>query len=63
MIAARGLPSTAMSNDAKNYKVCARVGPGGIRCPCCTKGVPSETKRLANRRFRRSARKAIREES
>lgn len=52
-----------MSPAAKNYKTCARVGPGGIKCPCCTKGVPAVTKRIANRRFRRSAGKAIREES
>lgn len=49
--------------NAKTYKFCEKVGPGGFRCRCCTKGVPSLSKRLANRRFRRSAKKAVREEA
>lgn len=48
--------------NAKTYKFCEKVGHGGFRCPCCTKGVPALSKRLNNRRFRRSAKKAIREE-
>ena len=52
-----------MSPAAKNYKTCARVGPGGIKCPCCTRVGATATKKLANRRFRRSEKRAIREES
>lgn len=48
--------------NTKTYKFLERVGPGGIRCPCCTKGKPSEHKRLNNRRFRRTARKATQED-
>jgi len=38
----------------------AKVGPGGIKCPCCTKGRPSYTKRLAARYNRREAKRSIR---
>lgn len=39
------------------------VGPGGIKCPCCTLGVPSVTKRFTNRRIRRLTKKALRSEA
>jgi hypothetical protein len=36
---------------AKDYKFCEKVGPGGIKCPCCgDKG----SKKRANRKFRRT---------
>lgn len=47
--------------NAKTYKFHEKVGPGGLRCPCCTKGRPVEAKRLNNRRFRRTAKKAVQE--
>jgi len=49
--------------NAKTYKFHERVGPGGIKCPCCAVGRPTEAKRLNNRKFRRSAKKAIQEAS
>lgn len=47
--------------SAKSYKFHEKVGPGGVRCACCTKGRPSFTKTLNNRRFRRTAKKAAQE--
>jgi heterodisulfide reductase subunit C len=51
-----------MTQTAKLYRASGDVAHGGIRCSCCTKGCPSTTKRLINRRFRRTARRVIREE-
>jgi hypothetical protein len=47
--------------NAKTYKFHEKLGPGGLRCPCCAKGTPTEAKRINNRRFRRSAKKAVQE--
>ena len=47
--------------NAKLYKFHEKVGPGGVRCPCCNKVTPTEAKRLNNRKFRRSAKKAVQE--
>jgi len=49
--------------NAKLYKFAEHLGHGGVRCPCCTKGVPTVSKKLANRKFRKTAKKAVQEES
>jgi hypothetical protein len=35
------------------------IGIGGIKCPCCVRGTPSQVKRLVNREQRRKAKKDI----
>lgn len=47
--------------NAKTYKFHEKIGPGGIRCSCCANGTPVRAKRLNNRKFRRTAKKAIQE--
>jgi len=47
--------------NAKSYKFAEHLGHGGIRCSCCTKGVPAVSKKLINRKFRKTAKKAVRE--
>jgi hypothetical protein len=42
----------------KAYKLHSKIGPGGLRCPCCSFGTPSEVKKKINRKNRRAARKA-----
>lgn len=37
----------------------AVTGPGGIKCPCCTKGKPSVTKKLSARYNRKKAKKEL----
>lgn len=36
---------------SKDYKFCQRIGPGGVKCPCC--GYRGFKKR-ANRKFRKT---------
>jgi len=36
-----------------------RTGPGGIRCACCTKGLPRDVKRETARYNRRKAKKGL----
>lgn len=43
--------------SAKHYKHAEKIGPGGMKCPCCTIGKPSTHKRINNRKFRRTAKK------
>jgi hypothetical protein len=39
---------------AKDYKFFHKIGPGGMKCPCCAhKG----SKAIANRKFRRATKK------
>lgn len=40
-----------VSMQAKRYKFCQRIGPGGVKCPCC--GYRGFKKR-ANRKFRKT---------
>ena len=44
---------------AKVYKHAEKVGPGGIKCSCCTHGTATEHKRRNNRKFRRKAKKEV----
>lgn len=37
-----------------------RTGPGGMRCPCCTKGKPSQHKRATVRSERMRTKKILR---
>jgi hypothetical protein len=41
----------------KPHKGKGRTGPGGIGCPCCTKGTRQYVKRLTARWARRMAKK------
>ena len=43
---------------AKDYKFCVAVGPGGLKCPCCG---DKDSKKRANRKFRRSKKEAVKE--
>jgi hypothetical protein len=49
--------------NAKTYKFHEKVGPGGLRCPCCRPRNTNvgEAKRLNNRKFRRTAKKVVQE--
>lgn len=43
------------------YKKDKDIGPGGLTCPCCKKPgcTKQDTRRLANRRWRRTAKEEI----
>lgn len=47
--------------NAKNYKFFHKIGPGGIKCPCCAD--QKDGKKIANRKFRRAAKRAISNEA
>jgi hypothetical protein len=44
------------SKDYKDYKFFHKIGPGGIKCPCCA---DKSSKKIANRKFRRATKRTL----
>mgnify|MGYP006921280255 CR=1 FL=1 len=59
---AKALETKLKSNTEKKEYKCGHKGspgPGGMKCPCCVLGSPTEAKKRINRIYRRKQKKLI----